>query len=283
VLDAAESVQLLARAAGSERVAAEPAAALAIAVMCAGLPLAVRVAGGRLAARPHWSVERLAELLRDERRRLAELAVGDLAVRTSIGSSYDCLSEPARRAFRLLAVLGVPDFAAWTAAPLLGLRPCEADELVEELVEAGLLEACDRDATGDVRYRFHELIRLFGQERSEEEDDREARRDAVSRAGAAWLRLARRARREPPVLRGRGRRMPLEVAAPGTSHLAPIADPMAWFEAEEAAMTSVVRTASRLGLDGLAAAVASVLSQSRMAAGWSSMSVPDQEVGFCAD
>jgi hypothetical protein len=155
--------------------------------------------------------------------------------------------------------------------------------LVEELVEAKLLEACDRDATGDVRYRFHELIRLFGQERSEEEDDREARRDAVSRAAGAWLRLARCARRGPPVLRGRGRPMALEAAAPGTSHLVPIGDPVAWFEAEEAAMTSVVQTASRLGLDRLATAVASVLSQSRMAAGWSSLSGRDPEVGCCAD
>jgi transcriptional regulator with XRE-family HTH domain len=246
LLETSESVQLLARVAGSRRVAAEPAATLAVAAMCAGLPLAVRVAGARLAARPHWPVARLAELLRDERRRLDELAVGDLAVRTSIGSSYSCLSEPARRAFRLLAVLGAPDFAAWTSAPLLALEPSRADEVVEELVDAALLEACSVDATGSVRYRFHDLTRLYGQERSDEEDCPAARLDAVSRAAGAWLLLAR----GPVALAASDRDMPGRIT---------VANPAGWFEAEGAAMTCLVRTATRLGLHGLAAELASVL------------------------
>jgi hypothetical protein len=69
VLSPEESVGLLRRLAGGERVAAELAAARTIALQCGFLPLALRIAGARLAARPSWSLHALAEQLADERRR----------------------------------------------------------------------------------------------------------------------------------------------------------------------------------------------------------------------
>ncbi|MFD2349650.1 hypothetical protein ACFSTC_10150 [Nonomuraea ferruginea] len=67
---------------------------------CGGLPLALRVAGARLASRRQWSVARLADRLDDEHRRLDELAVGDQAVRASIGLSYQLLPPLAKTALR---------------------------------------------------------------------------------------------------------------------------------------------------------------------------------------
>src|SRR5262249_19529753 len=55
-----ESVELLARVAGPERVAAEPAAAREIVRVCGFLPLAIRVPGARLGARPHSPLSPLA-------------------------------------------------------------------------------------------------------------------------------------------------------------------------------------------------------------------------------
>ena len=81
-------MELLGRVAGPGRVAAEPDAAAAIVGYCGRLPLAVRIAGARLAARPAWTLARLAERLADEHRRLDELAAGDLEVRASIALSY---------------------------------------------------------------------------------------------------------------------------------------------------------------------------------------------------
>jgi hypothetical protein len=109
VLDTGQAVALLARIAGSGRVAAEPAAATAIVAACGWLPLAVRIAGARLAARPHWPLCRMASLLADERGRLDELAHGDLEVRASLSLSYQALGQRQRRLFRRLGLLDAPD------------------------------------------------------------------------------------------------------------------------------------------------------------------------------
>jgi tetratricopeptide (TPR) repeat protein len=71
VLDSDRAIALLGRIAGPQRVVAEPDAAAAIVAACGRLPLAVRIAGARLAARPHWPLTRMADLLADEHRRLA--------------------------------------------------------------------------------------------------------------------------------------------------------------------------------------------------------------------
>src|SRR5574341_685052 len=91
VLAPEQAMELLGRIAGADRIAAEPEAARAIAALCGGLPLALRVAGVRLAAKPHWRLGRLANRLGDPHRRLHELAVGDLAVRASLALSYQRL------------------------------------------------------------------------------------------------------------------------------------------------------------------------------------------------
>ncbi|GFJ77564.1 hypothetical protein Phou_017440 [Phytohabitans houttuyneae] len=85
----AEAIKLLGRVAGDARVAAEPDEAAAIVRLCGGLPLAVRVAGARLTARPTWRLAHLSRMLRDERRRLDRLATGDLEVRASLALSYE--------------------------------------------------------------------------------------------------------------------------------------------------------------------------------------------------
>ncbi|GAB3943030.1 hypothetical protein GCM10027614_31070 [Micromonospora vulcania] len=122
LLDGADSIQLLDRIIGPGRGAAEPEATDALVEMCAGLPLALRIVGARIAARPHRRIARLAERMRDERGRLDEMAADGLAVRVSVGVGYQALDPAARRAFRLLGFLGVPNFAEWLVAALIGAR-----------------------------------------------------------------------------------------------------------------------------------------------------------------
>jgi transcriptional regulator with XRE-family HTH domain len=233
VLPEDQALELLGRLAGSDHIAVEPEAAGDVVRWCGRLPLAIRIVAARLAARRSWPVARLAERLRDERRRLDELAAGDLAVRSCIGTSYRALSEPSRRALRLLASLGVPDFGPWVAAALLELPPAGAEALVDDLVDAGLLEALSSGPGGSLRYRFHDLIRVYGRERGEEEDPREERLAAFERAAYAWVSLARR-------------------AGPGSGA-------RQWLGAEETAMACLARTATQLGLDHLAAEIADSL------------------------
>ncbi|NBH04505.1 SARP family transcriptional regulator, partial [Amycolatopsis sp. SID8362] len=133
---------------------------------CARLPLALRIAGSRLAIRPHLRLGELAGRLEDEVRRLDELTVSDLAVRGSIALSYEGLRPPARRAFRLLGRCRLADLPAWAVTTLIGTP--DADEAVEELVEASLLEARGADQTGEGRYRMHDLVRLYAAELAED-------------------------------------------------------------------------------------------------------------------
>ena len=112
VLPPEQAVELLGKIAGAHRIAREPAAAQVIAALCGYLPLALRIAGARLAAKPHWRLQRLAHRLAEQQRRLDELTAGDLEVRASVGLSYHGLGEREQRAFRLLGLLEVPDFAS---------------------------------------------------------------------------------------------------------------------------------------------------------------------------
>ena len=91
VLDPAEAGALLAAIVGAGRLNAEPAATDQLLAACAGLPLAIRIAGVRLAGRTNWSVESLAGKVADERRRIDEFTAGDLAVRACFQVSFDSL------------------------------------------------------------------------------------------------------------------------------------------------------------------------------------------------
>jgi hypothetical protein len=92
VLDDQEARSLFASIVGAERATAEAEATSEVLAACAGLPLAIRIAGARLATRRGWTVRTLAGRLRSEQRRLDELTAGDLAVRASFAE----LRQPAR-------------------------------------------------------------------------------------------------------------------------------------------------------------------------------------------
>ena len=253
VFGAHEATGLLARIAGAGRVAAEPEAAAEIARLCAYVPLAVRIAGARLAGRRHWSLAHLAARLGDERRRLDELAAGDLAVRAGFAVSYARLPAGARGLFRLLGLLNVTDFAGWVAAALLDASVESAQAHLEALVDAHLLTAGGADPTGRLRYRLHDLVRLYARERAHEEDPPDVRTAALIRAFGAWLSLSERAAEQVPgpcyaAIHGDAPRWPLPSALAATT----LRDPSAWFDAEWTALVAVAGQAGELGLDEFA-------------------------------
>jgi tetratricopeptide (TPR) repeat protein len=183
VLDARDATELLAKIAGMERVRAEPEAAERIAGQCCGLPLAVRAAGARLSAKPHWPLDRLASRLADERHRLDELSVGDLEVRASLGLTYAGLSPAERGALQAGALVPTGEFAAWPVGAAREAGDGAADDLAERLVDAQLLNPAGTDQAGQARYRLHDLTRVFALERFA------AERPVAQRAGALadWL------------------------------------------------------------------------------------------------
>jgi transcriptional regulator with XRE-family HTH domain len=181
VFNRAKAIELLSRIAGAERVAAEPEAASQIVDHCGHLPLAIRIAGAKLAGRPYSTLKQLADSLADEHRRLDELACGDLAVRASVDSSYQLLDPAQRRAFKLLGLLNAADFTLWTAGAMLDMPKDETEDIVESLVDARLVEIVSSDVTGNPRYGFRDLVRLHARERAEAEETESSRRDAIMR------------------------------------------------------------------------------------------------------
>ncbi|GLZ06492.1 hypothetical protein Acsp03_39580 [Actinomadura sp. NBRC 104412] len=178
----AEALRLLAKIIGTARVAAEHDAAGRIVALCGRLPLAVRIAGGRLAAKPHWSLSSFADALADGRSRLDVLSLADLEVRGRIEESYRLLREPARRAFRLLALLDLPRFGIWTVALALDASIAQAREIVEELVDARLLEAVGEGRSPDhPRYAFHDLVRAVGLDLAVRDETAEERWASLNR------------------------------------------------------------------------------------------------------
>jgi DNA-binding SARP family transcriptional activator len=243
-LEADQAVELLAKLAGPERVAAEAEAASAIVRLCGWLPLAVRIAGARLASRPHWRLALLAERLADERRRLDELATGDLAVRASLALSYHGRNQQEQRLFRRLGVLAAPSFPVWVAAVLLDSEPAEAEGLLERLVDAQLVEAAGQDAAGQLRYRLHDLLGVYGRERLHAEEPSSAQQASLERVLQAYLTLAERADAllEPSGLNHYGTdpdRGPLDHPAVAAVER----DPLRWMEAERASLVAAVRLA----------------------------------------
>ena len=114
-----EAVLLLSKIAGRERVAAEPGAASAIAAACGGLPLALRIAGARLAANPAGRLAGLADAVSDAGRLLGELSIGDLSVSSRLDTAWQALDPWSREALRTLAKIGqcdLPDSLVLSAA-----------------------------------------------------------------------------------------------------------------------------------------------------------------------
>jgi DNA-binding SARP family transcriptional activator len=168
-LEPEAALALFTRIVGGDRADAEPGAAKHIVDLCGRLPLGLRIAGARLAARPHWQLSRLADRLDDDGRRLNELSLGTMNVRESIRMSYDRLSERARTTLQRLSLLNVADFPAWTVAVLLGSSSADGEEIAESLVDLHLLEMGQPDHRGRPRYRFHDLVRLFAREAAAEQ------------------------------------------------------------------------------------------------------------------
>ncbi len=253
----AESSQLLEHIVGAKRVRADRAGVQRLAELCGNLPLAVRIAGARLAARPEWTPSQLARRLRDEQSRLDELTTDDLEVRASLSLGYQALSDQARRLLRRIGLLYAPDITAEVATaavadcPTETVSPIEVERTLETLVDASLLEVSG-GATGRMRYRMHDLVRLFARERALAEEDEAACQEPVRRMLETCFSLAQQAE---PLLPTRT----LARLSAGTSRPRPgpapswmANDPVTWFEEERATLRAAVAQAAELGRADLA-------------------------------
>jgi DNA-binding SARP family transcriptional activator len=126
-----EAVTFLGKIAGWQRVHAEPGAAAAIAVACAGLPLALRIAGARLAANPARRLADLAAAVSDTGRLLGELSIGDLSVSRRLDTAWRALDPRSRKALRTLAKAGLRDLPGSLVLSAAAGAPAVAQALTD--------------------------------------------------------------------------------------------------------------------------------------------------------
>ncbi|WP_254896666.1 BTAD domain-containing putative transcriptional regulator [Amycolatopsis sp. Hca4] len=231
-----EATRLLAELAGPERVAGEPAEAAAIVRCCGYLPLAIRIAGARLAGRQAWSLRTLHDRLADESSRLSELRVGDLGVRPSFELSLRQLPPAARTAFGRSAVLGAQDFPSWVVDALLDRAGTH--DVLDVLVDANLVSLTGRDASGQPRYRLHDLLRCYASELLAEEPVPDA---PLTRVLSVLLALAKTAAAGLPPAFGAmtGPPVPSGAVPHGL-----VTDPLGWFTAERKLLAAAVQLAA---------------------------------------
>ncbi|MFI6938963.1 BTAD domain-containing putative transcriptional regulator [Streptomyces sp. NPDC050418] len=236
VLTAPEARSLLAHMIGAERVAAEDEAAAQLTGLCALLPLALRIAGSHLAARPARRLtDYVADLAGGER--LTKLAItGDrqAAVRTAFGHSHATLEPDAAHLFALLGLHPGPEFSSESAAALLDCPPGEAERLLDRLSAASLLQH-----TGADRFRFHDLLRLYAAEHAADAPDRES----------AWRRLCDwyLATTDAATAFDYAGSVQLPRTRTPSTRFADRHEALAWLESERSALTALVLRAGDAG------------------------------------
>lgn len=175
VLDENAAVELLGATAGTDKVGRESDAARAAVGHCGRLPLAIVIAGARLAARENWTVASLAHRLADPANVLTELTEGGKDVATPFSVSYNELSGAEKQLFGRLSVFGGPHFEAEAAAQLLDLPAAETSNALARLADLHLLEpAIPHDC-----YKFHSLLKSFATMHFQEDESEQSQRECA--------------------------------------------------------------------------------------------------------
>jgi DNA-binding SARP family transcriptional activator/tetratricopeptide (TPR) repeat protein len=154
--------------------------------LCAGLPLALRIAAAHLVANKALTVRLMVHRLRADL--LATLAIGPnsaTAVSAAFDISFATLSEPTKRVFSLLGSVGCRDYSPDAVAALAGDGPVSARKCLTELVSAHLLEL-----RWDDRYTFHDLLWHYAADKSRTAVSEPERAGAVRRLVSWYLHSA---------------------------------------------------------------------------------------------
>jgi tetratricopeptide (TPR) repeat protein len=253
--------ELLDKIAGPDYIAADPKSSSIVLKIAAGLPLAIRIAGGKI-ARGTDTVENIATRMSDEKSKLDEFRLGDLEIRATFMSSYRLLSPVAARGFRFLSTLDVSDLSLPAVTSVLGWDDETSERIVTELLNAQLLDFVAIDACNQPRYRIHDLLRAFGRRLAEDDDaaDVAVALQRLARAYGAWLAFA-----EEHVEPGDVHRMTSVASEADISprvKSAIVRQPMAWFNSERTVAIQLVRQVYAMELHDAVWSIAQSLSPS---------------------
>jgi tetratricopeptide (TPR) repeat protein/transcriptional regulator with XRE-family HTH domain len=179
LLPLAEAVALLQALIGA-RADADSQATVALAGLCARLPLALRVAAELAISRPETPLAELAAELGGEADRLELLDAGGdrrSAVAAVFSWSYQHLPADAARMFRLLGLHPAQDWDPHAASALTATESLpQAKRLLGVLARAHLIQP-----TGAGRYQMHDLLRAYAARQATAHDTDQARQEALTR------------------------------------------------------------------------------------------------------
>ncbi|MFF9497865.1 AfsR/SARP family transcriptional regulator [Streptomyces flaveolus] len=234
-----EARALLSRTLGTDRVDDDKHAVDELVRLCAGLPLALRVAAARLAGDPALrTADLVAEMTEGNRLEALEPdSDADSPLRTAFSVSYRVLASDARRLFRLLGLFPGADFTAEAAAALLDAPLTQTRRLLGALAAAHLIEP----ATAG-RYRFHDLLRAYARERSVVEETAAERSAALERL-LVWYLHAVRATAGTSLFP----ELPRGLRPIGPPGVPSATEPEQWLEAELPNLLAVIDHADRHG------------------------------------
>lgn len=167
VLPPSDSLAMLTAIVGRDRVRSEPDAARQLSELVGHLPVALRVAGARLAAWQGRPLSHLVRRLTSAPSILDELVVAELDVRARLAHSCRGLGEVQLAALQRLSHLASADIPLWAAARSLAMSPAAAETLLDDLVEARLVQLGHPDPNGQPRFRIHPLIRELSHDQHE--------------------------------------------------------------------------------------------------------------------
>jgi tetratricopeptide (TPR) repeat protein len=241
VLSQADAVAVVDRALraanpGDKRIPDDTEAAYGLVELCGCLPLALRITAELLADEPDRPVAEMVEILSDTRGRLGEIAYGDsLAVRAAFDASYQRLPGDQHRLFRMLSLNPGPHVRISVTAALVGIPEPLTRQMLVALRRAHLIERAPSQGC----YRFHDLLRLYAAERSEQDDPPPANGAAVSRLLDYYLDNARSA----------GHHLDPQLADPGPARLIGRPAALAWLDAERPNLIAAVSLAADTGHD----------------------------------
>ncbi|WP_051325275.1 AfsR/SARP family transcriptional regulator [Glycomyces tenuis] len=240
-LSEGESMTLLENRLGKATVAANHSAVQRISRACGGLPLALAIAAARAATRPDFPLDALADELSAD---LDAFAGGDPAadLRTVFASSYRALDPESARVFRLLGLHPGPDYTVAAVASLAAIDRGKARRLLRALESAQLVREHEPG-----RYSCHDLVRTYTAELAHELDEDE-RASALDRMFDHYVRSA-----HDCALAIDPTRDPIEHAppVPGVAHeeAEDRQAALAWFTAEYAVISALIRSAAATGFD----------------------------------
>ncbi|MGH3623613.1 MAG: ATP-binding protein [Sciscionella sp.] len=245
VLTEPEAVALLRTVTAGYRAEADAEQLIALARLCARLPLALRIAAEHAARRPKMPLDELISDLRDESGLWDALSADDDeeadAIRTVFAWSYRALPGDAARMFRLLGLHPGPEFSAAAAGALAGTSIGQVRRLLDILVGAHLLEQSAPD-----RYQFHDLLRAYATDQAHQEETTETRQLALRRTLTWYLHSVDAAQALISPLEPRVALDPPEQDVTPLS-FTNVGEATRWYEAERANLVAATHAAADVG------------------------------------